>query len=469
MRLPTCPHIRILLLVLVATHFSLIVSCQSKGVMPDTSKIQYGPSDETFEGPFDSWSNVKKDFGAIGDGKTDDTRAIQKAFDYLKFNKRRIVYFPAGTYRITKTLTMFSLIDIGVIGEDPASTTILWDGNVGETMLDCNGVSYSRFGRMTWDGASKAGAAVVHGWDGKRPHANTDGEHADEVFKDLDFGIRGGTRGKMDAECVVKRCHFENCKKAGVSVENFNAADWQVWYCTFRNCLMGVTNTYGAGYFNVYHCYFIGSIKADISKFHCGYFAARYNTSVNSACFFAGYPHSCPGLVSLQGNKIYYPTSATAILLGDVGPSAMLDNLIVTKPANSGWDAVSISKPITNITLGNRSVSNNSFVNKNKSIPNITLDLPIMPSTPHRLKAIVVEVPYGSNETIIQHLIDSVLGRTNKDVIIHFAAGNYYVSNTITIPANRKIYLVGDGFDSRINWKSLQPGGTIFRLNDKGA
>lgn len=41
-----------------------------------------------------------KDFGALGDGVNDDTSAIQKALD----SALRPVHFPAGTYRLTKTL-----------------------------------------------------------------------------------------------------------------------------------------------------------------------------------------------------------------------------------------------------------------------------------------------------------------------------------------------------------------------------
>lgn len=43
--------------------------------------------------------NVKQ-FGAKGDGKTDDTTAIQKCFDSIKYNERATVYFPDGIYLI---------------------------------------------------------------------------------------------------------------------------------------------------------------------------------------------------------------------------------------------------------------------------------------------------------------------------------------------------------------------------------
>lgn len=42
-----------------------------------------------------------KAFGALGDGKNDDTLAIQNAIDY---SKEGIINFPAGVYKITKTL-----------------------------------------------------------------------------------------------------------------------------------------------------------------------------------------------------------------------------------------------------------------------------------------------------------------------------------------------------------------------------
>ena len=41
-------------------------------------------------------------FGAKGNGITDDTQAIQKAIDYAKANKKSIVLFPSGRYRLSK-------------------------------------------------------------------------------------------------------------------------------------------------------------------------------------------------------------------------------------------------------------------------------------------------------------------------------------------------------------------------------
>jgi len=48
--------------------------------------------------------NLKTQYGAKGDGKTDDWAAIQRAIDENK-RKFRVIYFPNGTYLVTKKLT----------------------------------------------------------------------------------------------------------------------------------------------------------------------------------------------------------------------------------------------------------------------------------------------------------------------------------------------------------------------------
>lgn len=66
---------------------------------------QPSPAAEEFVGPFASWANVRRDYGAVGDGKTDDTAAIQKGLDDLRAHRQHcVLFFPAGTYRITRTV-----------------------------------------------------------------------------------------------------------------------------------------------------------------------------------------------------------------------------------------------------------------------------------------------------------------------------------------------------------------------------
>ncbi|QHY98853.1 Pectate lyase superfamily protein [Streptomyces sp. S4.7] len=51
-------------------------------------------------------ATTPQDFGAVGDGIADDTEAIQQAIDAQRERKNKIVYFPPGTYRVTRTLVI---------------------------------------------------------------------------------------------------------------------------------------------------------------------------------------------------------------------------------------------------------------------------------------------------------------------------------------------------------------------------
>src|SRR5215218_1552283 len=62
---------------------------------------------EEFIGPLPGWKNVRTDFGAVGDGRADDTAALQRALDALVGPGTATgLYIPAGRYRITRTLDL---------------------------------------------------------------------------------------------------------------------------------------------------------------------------------------------------------------------------------------------------------------------------------------------------------------------------------------------------------------------------
>jgi len=122
---------------------------------------QPAATDEEFVGPFPSWANVKARYGAVGDGRADDTLAIQHGLDDLgQPGRSPVLFLPAGTYRITKTLVLTSSINVSIVGEDPATTLLICDGKPVGTMMWLNGIAYSRFASLTVDGLRRASFAV---------------------------------------------------------------------------------------------------------------------------------------------------------------------------------------------------------------------------------------------------------------------------------------------------------------------
>ncbi len=107
----------------------------------ETLDVVSAPTDPTALSLGVSWAkdynwtyikNIKTDFGATGDGSTDDSKAIQNAIDNVATNGGGIVYFPIGTY-MHKSFTMKT----GVIlkGEDKVKTIIMYNG-AGSTSPD---------------------------------------------------------------------------------------------------------------------------------------------------------------------------------------------------------------------------------------------------------------------------------------------------------------------------------------------
>ena len=147
-------------------------------VLPQSPNTQSVPvSGEEFVGPFSSWTNLKTVYHAVGDGKADDTSALQTALRELGTGGRSpVLFIPSGRYRITRTLVLSYNVNLSVVGENPDSVTIVWDGPEGGTMLLINGIAYSRFTRITYDGQRKASVAIEQSWDNLKPNFDTGNE-----------------------------------------------------------------------------------------------------------------------------------------------------------------------------------------------------------------------------------------------------------------------------------------------------
>jgi hypothetical protein len=131
----------------VLTQYSNILEVASTYTYKGTSagyEVVTGPTvttpvTRTLQRKFDDFVSIR-DFGAEGDGVTDDTIAINRALVELYTREvnseiRRSLFFPAGTYKVTDTIKVPSYAKL--YGEGAKSTTIKYyspDG--GATVAD---------------------------------------------------------------------------------------------------------------------------------------------------------------------------------------------------------------------------------------------------------------------------------------------------------------------------------------------
>ncbi len=149
----------------------IIVICCSVFCTPQaiSQTISYFATGEEFSGPLPGWKNVKTDFGAKGDGITDDAPAITAAlytFRDIDNINNSVLYFPAGTYRLGSTILNADRTEgdiysgLAIVGEDPSNTILLWDGPADGTMFRLDGW-HLKVSRLTFDGQNKAKTGLL--------------------------------------------------------------------------------------------------------------------------------------------------------------------------------------------------------------------------------------------------------------------------------------------------------------------
>jgi hypothetical protein len=429
----------------------LVAGCVAQ---PVPQPRQATAASEEFVGPFASWKNLKRDYGAVGDGKADDTAAIQRAFDELqKHEKACVLFIPAGTYRITdmvKTVrtTHHECMGISIVGEDPATTTLRWDGKEGGIMVTFN-AWYSKISRLTLDGAGRAGVALSYGGG-----FSTYNETSDMIFTDVDTGMSmGNESGNGQAENAVLRCKFIRCKGAGIRTNNYNSLDIWCWYCRFEDCGYGLFN--GAGNFHAYECLFLRSQKMDIGTANLMVFSFINNTSIGSRCFldWAG-GHTWGSSCTIAGNRILEPTGDFAIRLGNGGPYLVMDNIVKNRAGNSKpailptWgDQVFVGNTytVTNDLTGKTNSRFRAISERVVDAAGIATNLPVLPPTPPNRNRRVFEVAVGANSAALQAIVNEAAALTNKRPVVHLPMGKYKFAETIVLPGGCDVQIIGDG------------------------
>jgi hypothetical protein len=459
------------------------------------------PFDE-FLGPFPSWLDVKRDFGAAGDGISDDTDAIQRGLNALCklacYSPNSVtLYFPAGKYRITRTLLMELNHGANVIGEDPSKTSIFWAGQNGGTMLRTSGSMGTTFGRLTWDGSGTAAIGIAQWWNYRVDRANYQGsiEHVDEIFRDVDIGIFGGRLGidygQGDSETLILRNQFISNRVAGVNLGSFNALNWWIWDSKFVDCGRGVSNefsfndsgrTTGAGTFMVYRSEFLRSKFADLGISNTGWFSIHESRSQGSRRFIqANSVGANAGAFLVQGNFVSDTQEDEAILFGNEGPLFLVDNRFqrraksdtpIVEMIGSGVssnhgdrDAISIgntyptSGAIRFSGEGGRLISFQDQIS-NSDIAWAERVIEVAPNFHRR----IFEVPDNASAADIQRSIDAASAAGSDNAVVHIPAGTYRMDRTLTVPANTRIQISGDSFATSLWWNGNSRSGPMIKL-----
>jgi parallel beta-helix repeat protein len=176
--------------------------------------------------PVNSGAASVREFGAAGDGKTDDTAAIEKA---LAESKEGRLIFPRGDYRISRTIEIH-LAERGF-------TSLSGDGGVGRVTMAGEGPAFRFIGTHT--GTASPASVRPQVWQKERmpqiegleitgDHPEADGLEFIEVMqptvravliRDVRHGIRLTRRNR---NLLIDASHIYNCSGIGIFFDRVN-------------------------------------------------------------------------------------------------------------------------------------------------------------------------------------------------------------------------------------------------------
>lgn len=197
-----------------------------------------------------------KDFGAKGDGKTDDTQAIQNAIDKAKLrNSGGVLYLPAGHYLISKTLILDRTSGLIVRGEgamgykaaystpQSSQSALIWNGEPGGTLFHtqgCFGNSYESlaFGGLAPGKVREARAGILFLITTVKGAGNMVHRFSHLSFSDAAVGIQTGsekTQKTNDSDFHLESICFGNLD-SGFKAFHEQAVDYTFTFVFGLNC-----------------------------------------------------------------------------------------------------------------------------------------------------------------------------------------------------------------------------------------
>lgn len=233
----------------ILTEFSDILAFQTNytykgeaaGYTVQTGPTPSTPITQSLQSWLDQFATVK-DFGAVGDGVTDDTAAINRALYQLFCREvnpqiRRSLFFPAGVYRVTETILIPTYATLW--GEGADNSVIRLDNSADDSTLNAyvarTADSLQQYGvNISTNGATAPQYITVYNMGFENQDTNTNVFLVEDAtnctFKNVNFiGPLGqanlitdgpdsaGVRFASTASLVTTQIVFDTCRFSGTT------------------------------------------------------------------------------------------------------------------------------------------------------------------------------------------------------------------------------------------------------------
>ena len=195
-----------------------------------------------------------QDYGAVGDGVTDDTTAIQSAFDAANTAGGGVVYFPKGIYKVIPTTTLKVYSNTTILGDrgesiimaDPTfqpSTVMIGIGSASRTVTNVH-VRGITFRGVENYGSAQSGLRLVEIWQATNISFvdclfqnnmnaaiklvnSSNIQVFDSRFEAVDCGVISQGNAPVN-DVTIRGCHFTGLSSLN-SFTNFNSENISIF------------------------------------------------------------------------------------------------------------------------------------------------------------------------------------------------------------------------------------------------
>jgi hypothetical protein len=159
-----------------------------------------------------------KDFGAVGDGVTDDTTAIQATIDYAVANSK-VAYLPEGDYKISSTIrNTATASNFGFVGSGIGTTTIsCYFGSSQSCVKFFNKTNFTLSG-FSVNGRFSSGSLSTQGVDCAHLTNATISDISVQDVEGQGIWCISGANSITNNEVIMTRLRVKDCGSSGIQL-----------------------------------------------------------------------------------------------------------------------------------------------------------------------------------------------------------------------------------------------------------